>query len=77
MDRVVLDDEQIDYSAEISKLILAWFATKLMDTASYAIAQAVNSGRNSVWDDDDDVRGLDDGDGLGTDGQAKLLDGGV
>lgn len=53
MDRVVLDDEQIDYSAEISKLILAWFATKLMDTASYAIAQAVNSGRNSVWDDDD------------------------
>lgn len=53
MDRVVLDDEQIDYSAEISKLILAWFATKLTDTASYAIAQAVNSGRNSVWDDDD------------------------
>ena len=53
MDRVVLDDEQIDYSTEISKLILAWFATKLMDTASYAIAQAVNSGRNSVWDDDD------------------------
>ena len=53
MDRVVLDDEQTDYSAEILKLILAWFATKLMDTASYAIAQAVNSGRNSVWDDDD------------------------
>ena len=53
MDRVVLDDEQIDYSAEISKLILAWFATKLTDTASYAIAQAINSGRNSVWDDDD------------------------
>lgn len=53
MNRVVLDDEQIDYSAEISKLILAWFATKLMNTASYAIAQAVNSGRNSVWDDDD------------------------
>lgn len=53
MDRVVLDDEPIDYSAEILKLILAWFATKLMDTASYAIAQAVNSGRNSVWDDDD------------------------
>ena len=53
MNRVVLDDEPIDYSAEILKLILAWFATKLMDTASYAIAQAVNSGRNSVWDDDD------------------------
>ena len=53
MDRVVLDDKLIDYSAEILKLILAWFATKLTDTASYAIAQAVNSGRNSVWDDDD------------------------
>lgn len=53
MNRVVLDDEPIDYSAEILKLILAWFATKLLDTASYAIAQAVNSGRNSVWNDDD------------------------
>lgn len=53
MDRVVLDDKLIDYSAEILKLILAWFATKSTDTASYAIAQAVNSGRNSVWDDDD------------------------
>ena len=43
MNRVVLDDEPIDYSAEILKLILAWFATKLTDTASYVIAQAVNS----------------------------------
>ncbi len=35
------------------------------------------SSGQSVLDADDDVGGLDDGDGLGADGQAELLDGGV
>lgn len=40
----------------LKKLLLGWFAEKLLATASYMIAQSVNSGRNSMWDDDDLLR---------------------
>lgn len=40
----------------IEKLLLGWFAEKLLATASYMIAQAVNSGRNSMWNDNDLLR---------------------
>lgn len=51
--RVSLADELIDYKGQVAELLLAWFAAKLLATASHSIAQAVNSGRNSIWTDGD------------------------
>ena len=56
MSQVVLDDETNDRRSRIVDLILTWFTTKLISTASYMIAQSVNSGRNSMWNDNDLLR---------------------
>lgn len=47
------DESEDDRREEVFKLLMAWFAAKLLATASYAISQAVNSGRNSVWNEGD------------------------
>lgn len=50
---VVLSDSEEDKLSMLKKLLIGWFAEKIIQTSSYLVAQAVNSGRNSVWNDGD------------------------